>query len=333
MTQTNRQWLINGRPNGRPLRDDDFNLVQSAPRAPAPGEALVRILYLSFDPAQKGWMENIGGYAAATEIGDVMRARGVGEVVASEDPALSPGDKVLGQLGWQDYATLSAKDLEKLPDDGLLTAHLGVLGGTGLTAFFGLKNIGTPFPGDTVVVTGAAGATGSVVGQIAKIGGCRVIGIAGGEAKCRWLVDELGFDGAVDYKQGSVRRQVRALAPDGVDVLWDNVGGPILNELLSLIATHARVVICGGIARYEAGQLPPGPENYFNLVFRRATMQGFLLSDYADEFPMGRARLSTWLQEGRLKHREDVQQGLENAPATLKRLFHGENLGKQLLRV
>ena len=333
MVETSRQWLINGHPRGRELRADDFRLVEAQVRAPGPGEALVRTLYLSFDPAMKGWMENIGGYSAGMEIGDVMRARGVGEVVASSDAALRPGDLVLGSLGWQDYATLPVQELEPLPQDGLVTEHLGVLGMTGLTAYFGLKKIGRPFPGETVVVTGAAGATGSVAGQIAKLAGCRVIGVAGGEAKRRWLVDELGFDGAVDYKQGSVRRQLRGLAPDGIDVVWDNVGGPILNDLLALIATGARVVICGGIARYEATLLPPGPEHYFNLVFRRGTMQGFIVSDYADEFPVARARLAAWVRDGRLKHREDVQTGLEHAPATLMRLFKGENLGKQILQV
>lgn len=329
----NRRWLINARPNGRPLQDSDFRFEVVEARPPAPGEVLVQTRYLAFDPAQKGWMENTGGYAAPTQMGDVMRARGVGEVVESDAPHLKPGMLVVGSLGWQDYATLPTSDVEALPDDGVPTAHLGVLGMTGMTAYFGMKKIGAPFPGDTVVITGAAGSTGSVAGQIAKQAGCRVIGIAGGEAKCRWLTEELGFDGAVDYKQGEVRRQVRALAPDGVDVLWDNVGGPVLDDLLSMIAMHARVVICGGIARYEAEQMPPGPENYFNIVFRRATMQGFIVSDFVSAFPAAKQRMAQWLKDGRLRHREDVQEGLENAPATLKRLFHGENVGKQLLRI
>jgi NADPH-dependent curcumin reductase CurA len=210
---------------------------------------------------------------------------------------------------------------------------LSVLGSTGLTALFGLNKLGKPFPGDTLVVTGAAGATGSVAGQIGKIAGCRVIGIAGGEAKCRWLIDNLKFDAAIDYKAGNVKAQLRELAPNGIDIVWDNVGGPMLDDLLARIATHARVVICGGIARYEAADLPPGPTNYFNLVFQRATMQGLLLTEYASEFAWGRKRLKTWLQAGQLRYREDWQTGLENAPATLSRLFSGENLGKQLLRV
>jgi hypothetical protein len=333
MSLVNRQWLINARPNGRPLQDDDFKWVSTNPREPGPGEVLVRTLTLSFDPAQKGWMENIGGYVAPTEIGEVMRGSGIGEVVASQSPAIAVGDKVTGMLGWQDYATLPAKDLTRVADDDLLTANLGVLGTTGMTAFFGLNKIGKPFAGDTLVITGAAGATGSVVGQIGKIAGCRVIGVAGGEAKRRWLVDELGFDAAVDYKAGDVRQQIKALAPGGVDVLWDNVGGAIFNTLLSQLALHARVVVCGGISRYELGKMPSGPENYFNLIFQRAHMEGFIVLDYAAEFPWARARLAGWIRDGRLRYKEDIQTGLENAPRTLMRLFAGENFGKQLLTV
>jgi NADPH-dependent curcumin reductase CurA len=333
MVNSNRQWLINGRPRGRPLQDDDFKWVETPVREPGEGEVLVRTLYLSFDPAQKGWMENIGGYVAPTEIGEVMRGSGVGEVVASGAPGLAVGDKVTGMLGWQAYATLPARELTKVADDELLTANLGVLGTTGMTAFFGLNKIGKPFPGDTLVITGAAGATGSVVGQIGKIAGCRVIGVAGGEAKRRWLVDELGFDAAVDYKAGNVRAQIAELAPGGVDVLWDNVGGPIFNDLLSQIALHARVVVCGGISRYELGDMPAGPQNYFNLIFKRAHMEGFIVLDYMAEYPWARARMADWIRQGRLRFKEDVQHGLENAPRTLGRLFQGENFGKQLLKI
>lgn len=333
MSNQNRQWLINGRPNGRPLQDDDFKWVTTEPREPGPGEVLVRSLILGFDPAQKGWMENIGGYVAPTEIGEVMRGSGVGEVVASNAPQFAVGDKVSGMLGWQDYATLAAKDLTRIADPDLLSAHLGVLGTTGMTAFFGLNKIGKPFAGDTLVITGAAGATGSVVGQIGKIAGCRVIGVAGGPDKCRWLVEELGFDAAVDYKAGHVRQQIKDLAPNGIDVLWDNVGGAVFNDLLSQLALHARVVVCGGISRYELGQMPAGPENYFNLIFKRAAMEGFIVLDYMAEYPWARERLAGWIREGRLRYREDIQQGLENAPRTLMRLFAGENFGKQLLKI
>ena len=333
MTLVNRQWLINGRPNGRSLIDDDFKLVETPVGQPGEGEVLVKTLYLAFDPAQKGQMENIGGYTAPTEIGEVMRGSGLGEVVASNAPGFSPGDKVTGALRWQDYATLPARDLLKVADDDLLTANLGALGTTGLTAFFGLEKIGKPFPGDTVVITGAAGATGSVVGQIAKIGGCRVVGVAGGPAKCAWLTSELGFDAAIDYKAGDIRQQARAAAPDGIDVLWDNVGGPAFNTLLAQLAMHARVVVCGGISRYELGQMPAGPENYFNLIFKRSSMAGFILSDYQGQFPWARERLARWIRAGALRYKEDVQHGLENAPRTLRRLFQGENFGKQLLKL
>lgn len=333
MTAINRQWLINGRPLGRQLAGDDFKWVETPVRKPDQGEVLVKNLVLSFDPAQKGWMENIGGYVAPTEIGEVMRGRGVGEVIESHDARFRPGDKVAGMLRWQDFATIPGKELEPVVDDGLLTANLGALGTTGMTAYFGLYKIGRPFPGDTVVITGAAGATGSMVGQIAKLAGCRVIGIAGGAEKCRWLKETCGFDEAIDYKAGDVRAQVKALAPEGINLLWDNVGGALLNDLLAEIAMHARVVICGGISRYETGKLPAGPENYFNIIFKRATMSGFIVLDWSGEFPVAQKRIAAWIREGKIKFAEDIQQGLENAPATLMRLFSGKNFGKQLLRL
>ena len=333
MALTNRQWLINGRPVGRGLVDDDFKLVETPVAEPGEGEVLVKNRYIAFDPAQKGWMENLGGYVAPTEIGEVMRGSGVGEVVSSNAPGFAKGDKVQGMLRWQDYALMPAKELLKIADDDLLTANLGVMGTTGMTAYFGLNKIGKPFPGDTVVITGAAGATGSVVGQMAKIAGCRVIGVAGGPAKCKWLVDELGFDGAVDYKAGKIKDQIKALCPDGIDVLWDNVGGVQLNDLLNQIAMHARIVICGGISRYELGKMPAGPENYFNLIFKRAHMEGFIVLDYISEYPLARKRIADWIRSGKMMYKEDVQSGLENAPRTLMRLFQGENFGKQLLKL
>ena len=333
MTKINRQWLIDGRPTGRPLKDSDFKWAEAPVRDAEPGEVLLRTLYLGFDPAQKGWMENVGGYVAPTELGEVMRGSAIAEVVASKASGFKPGDKVTGRTGWQDYSTVPATDVLKIEDTKLLTAHLGVLGTTGMTAYFGLNKIGRPFAGDTLVVTGAAGATGSVVGQIGKIAGCRVIGVAGGADKCNWLVSELGFDAAIDYKSEDVRTRLRDLAPGGIDVLWDNVGGKILNGLLGELAMHARVVICGGISRYELGQMPAGPENYFNLVFKRATMSGFIVLDYQSEFALARARIERWIKEGRIRYREDIQHGLENAPRTLMRLFSGENMGKQLLAV
>jgi NADPH-dependent curcumin reductase CurA len=329
----NSQWLIADRPNGRPLKDSDFEWAEKPARAPEAGEVLLRTLYLGFDPALKGWMENVGGYVAPTQIGEIMRGSGIGEVIASNAVQFSPGDKVIGQIGWQAFPTLPAKDLLPVTDGEHLTANLGVLGTTGMTAFFGLNKIGKPFPGDTLVVTGAAGATGSVVGQIGKIAGCKVIGIAGGPQKCQWLVEELGFDAAIDYKAENVRAQIKQHAPGGIDVLWDNVGGKVFNDLLAELALHARVVVCGGISRYELGKMPAGPENYFNLIFKRATMEGFIVSDYQSEFAWARTRIASWIREGRIHYREDIQQGLKNAPRTLMRLFGGENFGKQLLKV
>ena len=326
----NRQWRIAARPIGRSLQIDDFSWGEGTVRAPGAGELLVRVDFLGFDPAQKGWMENVADYLGPTEIGDVMRSFAVGEVIDSGDPGFAPGDKVTGMFGWQDYATVAAKDATKVPDE-LLTANLGVLGVTGYTAFFGMNKIAKPFPGDTVVITGAAGATGSTVGQIAKLAGCRVIGIAGGEKKCRWLVEELGFDAALDHRTVNVRREIKALVPNGIDILWDNVGGPLFDGLLPRIATHARIVVCGAISIYSEATLPPGPGNYMQLVFRRAKMEGLIVLDYESEYPWARERLAGWIRDGRMKHAEDVAQGLENAPRTLLRLFRGDNFGKQVL--
>ncbi len=328
----NRQWLIDGQPRGRAMRESDFK-EQSIELAPLGADcARVKVEVLGFDPSMKGQMENIG-YAAATSQGDVMGANGIGEVVESNDPGLKVGDKVTGRLCWQEYATVRARDVQTVPNDDLLTARLGPLGGTGLTAYFGLLRHGRPQPGDTLVVSGAAGATGSIVGQLGRLAGCRVIGIAGGEKKCRWLVDELQYDGAIDYKNELLKVRLKELCPGGVDVFFDNVGGAILNDVLARIALGARVVVCGGISRYEAEDLPAGPANYMNLVFQRATMAGFLVTDYASEFSRAHRRLEAWLRSGELQYREDVQEGFENIPATLLRLFSGKNFGKQLLRL
>jgi hypothetical protein len=328
-----RQWLIADRPIGRPLKDDDFKLTTAPVRAAGDGEVLLRTRFLGFDPAQKGWMENIGGYVAPTEIGEVMRGSGVAEVLESRSAKLSPGDLVAGQLGWQEFPTLRAEGLEKIKDPALATAYLGALGTTGMTAYFGFIRVGKPQPGDTVVVSGAAGATGSVVGQIAKIMGCRVIGIAGGPEKCAWIVSDCGYDAAIDYKSENVRDRLTALCPGGIDVVFDNVGGTILDDMLSKIAMHARVVICGGISRYTLGKMPAGPQNYFNLIFMRATMQGFIVLDWMAEYPLARRRMTEWIHAEKVRYKEDIQQGFENAPRTLMRLFAGENFGKQLLQV
>jgi len=330
---TSRQWLLNGHPRGRGIEDGDFQLVETEIGAPGDGELLLKTLYLGFDPAQKGWMENIADYVAPMAIGDVMRGSGISEVIESNHPGFSVGDLVMGSTGWTEWHVSSGEGLVKIDTALPPTAMLSVLGTTGVTAWCGLFKVGRPVAGDTVLVSGAAGATGSIVGQLAKIAGCRVVGIAGGADKCRWLVEEAGYDAAIDYKAGNVRAQIKDQCPRGVDVIFDNVGGAILNDMLGEIATGARVAICGGISRYETGSLPAGPQNYFNLVFRRGTMAGFIVLDWASEFSAIRKRLEGLVQDGRLTYREDVQQGFENAPATLKRLFSGQNRGKQLLKL
>ncbi|MEL6530596.1 MAG: NADP-dependent oxidoreductase [Pseudomonadota bacterium] len=333
MPTTARQWLLNGHPRGRGIAEDDFKLVETELADPGEGEMLLKTHYLGFDPAQKGWMENIADYVAPMNIGDVMRGSGICEVVASNGGRFSVGDMVFGTTGWTEYLVHNGEGLTKVDTELSPTAVLSVLGTTGLTAYCGLFKVGKPVAGDTVLVSGAAGATGSVVGQLAKVAGCRAVGIAGGPEKCKWLVEEAGYDAAIDYKAGGVKEQIKQHCPRGVDVIYDNVGGSILNDMLANIATGARVVICGGISRYETGQLPAGPENYFNLVFRRGTMAGFIVLDWASEFPGIRKRLEGFVQDGRLRYQEDIQQGFENAPDTLQRLFTGKNRGKQMLKL
>lgn len=330
---TSRQWLLNGHPRGRGIEDGDFQLVETGIGAPGEGELLLKTLYLGFDPAQKGWMENIADYVAPMAIGDVMRGSGISEVIESRHPGFAVGDLVMGSTGWTEWHVSNGEGLVKIETALPPTAMLSVLGTTGVTAYCGLFKVGRPVAGDTVLVSGAAGATGSVVGQLAKIAGCRAVGIAGGEDKCRWLVEEAGYDAAIDYKAGNVRAQIKEHCPGGVNVIFDNVGGAILNDMLGEIATGARVAVCGGISRYESGSLPAGPQNYFNLIFRRGSMAGFIVLDWAAEFPEIRRRLEGFVHDGRLNYREDVQQGFENAPATLKRLFSGQNRGKQLLKL
>jgi len=330
---TARQWLLNGHPRNRRIEDGDFKLVETEIGEPGEGQMLLKTRWLGFDPAQKGWMENIADYVAPMAIGEVMRGSGIAEVVASNGGRFAVGDLVFGTTGWTEYLVSDGKDLTRVETSLPPTAVMSVLGTTGVTAWCGLFKIGKPVAGDTVVVSGAAGATGSIVGQLAKIAGCRAIGIAGGAEKCRWLVEEAGYDAAIDYKAGDIKQQIKDLCPNGIDVIFDNVGGAILDAMLTRIATGARVVICGGISRYESGGLPAGPSNYFNLVFRRASMAGFIVLDWAAEFPDIRKRLEAFVADGRLAYREDIQHGFENAPATLQRLFVGANRGKQLLEL
>lgn len=332
-----RQWLVARRPVGRPLEQADFQLAEAAVRDPGPGEVQLAALYFSFDPAQKSWMENAAGYMDPVEIGGVMPAWGVGVVEQSADPAFAAGDLVYGQIGWSERPTVGAAQLSRLAPGTPADAALSVFGTTGRTAYLGLMKVGRPVAGDTLVISGAAGATGSLVGQIGKIAGCRVIGIAGGAEKCAVLTERLGFDAAIDYRSEKVRSRLRDLAPDGVDVFFDNVGGQVLDDVLARLAPRARVVICGAISRYafdpRSPQMPEGPRNYFNVVFTAATIQGFLTDHYARDYPEADRRLAEWLHAGRIQPLQDIQQGFEHAPATLLRLFEGRNLGKQLLKL
>jgi hypothetical protein len=335
MEGTNRQWVLRSRPVGM-VKESDFEWRESPLPVPKDGEALVRVLYLSFDPAMRGWMEDRPSYIPPVGLGEVMRAGAVGQVVESRGADYKPGDLVQGMFGWQDYAIASRGGMmaaTTLPKGTPLTWPLGVCGITGLTAYFGLLDLGKPKAGETVVVSGAAGATGSVAGQIAKLHGCRVIGIAGGTEKCRWLTEQAHFDAAIDYKREDVARRLRELCPKGIDVYFDNVGGEILDAALANLAQRARIVQCGGISAYNETTPPPGPRNLMNLVITRSRMEGFIVIDYLPRFAEGAAKLAQWVVEGRIAHAEDVQHGLENSPKTFLRLFQGKNLGKQLLKV
>jgi hypothetical protein len=294
---------------------------------------LVRNLMLSSDPTQRGWIA-IDTYLPAVKIGEVVRSMGAGRVVASNNPDFAVGDIVSGLVGWQDYVVMNPKgQLNKLPPGAQLKLAMSVFGLNGVTAYFGLLDVGRPVEGETVVVSGAAGATGSVVGQIAKIKGCRVIGIAGGAEKCHWLTAEAGFDAAIDYKSEDVHARLKELCPKGIDIFFDNVGGDILDAALARLAMRGRVVLCGAIAAYNATERPPGPKNYRDLIIQRGRMEGFIVFDYMKRAPEAIGALGGWVQAGKIKNKIDVQRGLENAPATLRRLFEGRNEGKQLLRV
>jgi hypothetical protein len=331
VTQTNRQWLLAKRPQGM-VQESDFTWRESALPTVPDEHALVRVLWLSFDPTQRGWMEDRPSYMPPVRIGEPMRAGAIGQVVESKHPALRPGQLVQGLFGWQDYAVAHGGMLAKVPAGVQPTHVLGVLGSTGLTAYFGMLEIGKPKTGDTVVVSGAAGATGSVAGQVAKIQGARVIGIAGGAEKCRWLTDQAHFDAAVDYKAGHVSARLGELCPKGIDVLFENVGGEVFEASLDHLALRARIALCGGISQYNEAE-PQGPRNFMRLVIQRAHLEGFIVIDYASRFAEGVKQLAAWVAEGKIVHQEDVQHGLENAPKTLLRLFRGQNIGKQILQV
>jgi NADPH-dependent curcumin reductase len=334
MTTTNRQIRLAARPTGLPDAGC-WQLTEEPVPEPGDGELRVAISHVSLDPAMRGWMNDARSYIPPVEIGAVMRAAAAGEVTASNHPGFAVGDHVTGAFGVQEHAISDGAGVVRA-DTALaaLPTWLGTLGLTGMTAYFGLRDVGRAQAGDTVVVSGAAGAVGSVAGQIAKLDGCRAIGIAGGEEKCRWLVDDLGFDAAIDYRSEDVRRALRGHAPDGVDVYFDNVGGEILDAVLTRLARGARVVICGAVSQYNATGAVRGPSNYLSLLVARASMTGMVVFDYADRYAEAAAEMAGWLRDGRLTTREDVVEGgVEAFPETLLRLFRGENIGKLVLKV
>ena len=335
---TNHQVRLAARPVGLPTRAD-WNFTTEPAAEPEAGGILVKTLSLSLDPAMRGWMNEGKSYIAPVEIGAVMRAGGIGVVVASKNPAFAVGEQVSAGLGVQEYCVIAAGEIKRSgvfktdPRLGSITQWLNVLGMPGMTGYFGLMDVGQPKPGETVVVSGAAGAVGQTVGQVAKIKGCRVVGIAGGPAKCEWVVKELGFDACVDYKAGKLREALKAQCPKGVDIYFDNVGGEILDLVLGRINRKARIVICGAISQYNNTEPVQGPKNYLSLLVHRARMEGIVVFDYAKRFPQAVAEMAGYLKDGRMKSKEDVVVGLDTFPETLLKLFNGENFGKLVLQV
>ncbi len=333
----NHQIRLASRPVGLPTRANWNNTTEPVAE-PGPGGVLVKTLYLSLDPAMRGWMNEGKSYIPPVEIGAVMRAGGVGKVIASNNPAFAVGDYVNAGLDVQEYclipeAQVKRSGMFKIDPTLGLTTWTNVLGMPGMTGFFGLMEVGMPKPGETVVVSGAAGAVGQTVGQIAKLKGCRVVGIAGGQAKCDWVVNELGFDACIDYKNGDVRKGLKEHCPNGVDIYFDNVGGEILDMVLAKINRKARIIICGAISQYNNTTPVKGPANYLSLLVNRARMEGIVVFDYADRYHLGVAEMAGYLKAGKMKSKEDVVQGLENFPETLLKLFNGENFGKLVLQV
>ncbi len=330
----NKQLLFVKRPESE-ADPSTWSLVTNPIPEIKEGEILIKQHYISLDPAMRGWMNDAKSYIAPMEIGSVMRAGSVGEVVAAKNhPTFIVGDFVSGFGGVQQYTVSDGKGYYSVdPKLAPLPTYIGTLGMTGMTAYFGILEVGKIKDGDVVVVSGAAGAVGSVVGQIAKIKGCTVIGIAGGPEKCKYIVEELGFDGAIDYKNEDVKQRLKEECPKGMDVYFDNVGGEILDIALGRLRLNARVVICGAISQYNNKKDMRGPSNYLSLLVNRATMQGMVVFDWANRYGEAAQALGTWLAQGKLKSREDIYEGIENFPQTYKRLFTGEKSGKLVLKI
>lgn len=339
-TLINHQIRLASRPVGLPTQSN-WQHTTAAVDQPPEGGVLIKTIALSLDPAMRGWMNEGKSYIPPVGIGEVMRAGGVGLVLASSSPAFAVGDYVCAGFGVQEYLTLAPTEFQRsglVKIDlslGTLTQWLNVLGMPGMTGYFGLLEVGQPKSGETVVVSGAAGAVGQTVGQIAKLKGCRVVGIAGGHAKCDWVVNELGFDACIDYKAGpnSVRDGLKMFCPNGVDVYFDNVGGDILDTVLTRINRAARIIICGAISQYNTTTAIQGPKNYLSLLVNRARMEGIVVFDYADRYHLAVAEMASYLKDGRMKSKEDVITGMENFPDALSKLFSGENFGKLVLQV
>lgn len=330
----NRKWTLVSRPQTGPISLDCFRLEEEDLKELKDGEFRVRTTMLSFDPTQRFWMER-DTYVPKIPLGDVMRGAAVGEVVHSKNPSFPVGVKVAGLFGWQSFALCNGHEPMPphiLPHHVSDEAALSIFGMTGLTGYFGMIDVGKVKSSDTVLVSGASGATGSIAAQVAKIKGAKVIGIAGSDLKCRWLTETAHLDAAINYKQQDIAAELNKLAPEGINIYFDNVGGKTLDQALMHMAMHARIVLCGAISTYD-GLQDGAIKNYLNLVLKRASMHGFLIFDYAHRTMEAFAALSEWLEQGKLHYEVDIQQGLENAPQTLQRLFAGQNLGKQLLKV
>ena len=338
-TLVNHQVRLASRPSGLPTADN-WQFTSEPVPASGTGAVLVKVLALSLDPAMRGWMNEGKSYIPPVGIGEVMRAGGVGVVLASDSPAFAVGDHVVGSPGVQEYWAVAADQFKRSGLTkidlrvGTLTQWLNVLGMPGMTGYFGLMDVGQPKAGETVVVSGAAGAVGQTVGQLAKVKGCRVVGIAGGPDKCRWVVDELGFDACIDYKSGAVKDGLKQHCPDGVDIYFDNVGGEILDAVLARLRMKARIIICGAISQYNSTEGVQGPKNYLSLLVNRARMEGIVVFDYASRYHLAVAEMAGYLKDGRMKSKEDVVEGGVAAfPETLNKLFSGQNFGKLVLKI
>lgn len=337
MSQINRQWLLTARPNGM-IGPEHFELVETP--MPEPdldnGEVLIKVLMLGFDPAMRGWVEDLPSYLPPVELGTPMRGSGVGQVIASHNDAMPVGTLVQGLTNWQEYCIgggSSVMPMQPLPPGTAPGTALAAFGTTAFTAYFGLLDVGQPKQGETVLVSGAAGATGSFVAQIARLQGCKVVGIAGGPEKCQWLKDACHVDHAIDYKSEDIGARLSEVCPEGIDVFFDNVGGATLETAIGHMREFGRIALCGGISGYNDTEPAAGPSNLMDLVKFRIRMQGFIVIDYMDRFPEAAAQLAQWIEAGELVWREDIQEGFENVPATLQRLFKGQNQGKQMLKL